>query len=149
MRTSSLLTLCLSVVVIVACSRSASTTPEPTSTPSATTGTGAAARAALPTGVTPQMVALGDSLFNNGACQRCHSKGGVGGQNGPVLTDNQWIHIDGSYDAIVRVVTTGVPKAAVKDSTRRFGMNPRGGPMNLTDDQVRAVAAYVFSISRR
>ena len=45
-------------------------------------------------------------------------------------------------------ITNGVPRAALKDQTRRFPMNPRGGPMNLNDDQVKAVAAYVYSISR-
>ena len=34
---------------------------------------------ARPALVTAANVALGDSLFNSGSCQRCHGKGGVGG----------------------------------------------------------------------
>ena len=103
----------------------------------------------MPAGVTAQMITLGDSLFNNGACQRCHGKLGVGAANGPALNDATWLQISGSYDEIVKVITTGVPRAAIKDSTHRFQMNPRGGPMNLTDDQVKAVAAYVYSLSHK
>ncbi len=42
----------------------------------------------------------------------------------------------------------GVPRAGLTDTPRRFAMNRRGGPMKLSDHQVRAVAAYVRSISR-
>ncbi len=94
------------------------------------------------------MVAHGDSLFNTGACQRCHGAKGVGGQNAPSLVTGPWLHHSGSYDEIVATITTGIARPALKDSTRRFPMNPRGGPMNLTDEQVRDVAAYVWSISR-
>jgi mono/diheme cytochrome c family protein len=102
---------------------------------------------ALPADITPAMLALGDSLFNNGSCQRCHGKGGVGAQNAPNLTDSQWLQITGKYDEIVKVITDGVPRTAIKDSTHQRAMNPRGGPMNLTDPQIRAIAAYVFRLS--
>lgn len=102
----------------------------------------------LPPEVTAVRVATGDSLFNNGACQRCHGAGGVGGPNAPSLTAGPWLHGAGSHEDIARVVTTGIPREQLKDSSRRFAMNPRGGPMNLTDEQVKAVAAYVWTISR-
>ena len=103
---------------------------------------------ALPRDVTPAMIALGDSLFNNGACRRCHGQGGVGGNNGPSLTTGPWLHANGNFDRIATVITTGVPRDSLKDTSRRFAMNPRGGPMQLTDEQVRAIAAYVHTISR-
>lgn len=102
----------------------------------------------MPAGVTPASIALGDSLFNTGACQRCHGQKGVGAQNGPSLVAGPWLHSTGKFEEIVSTITTGVPRTALKDATRRFPMNPRGGPMNLNDDQVKAVAAYVYSISR-
>ncbi len=102
---------------------------------------------ALPSDVTPAMIALGDSLFNAGSCQRCHGAKGVGANNGPSLVSDEWLHVDGSYNRLVSLITTGVPRDSLKVTTRR-PMNPRGGPMNLTDDQVRAVASYVFTISR-
>ena len=117
----------------------------------ATTAAAAAPKGpVMPAGVTPASIAMGDSIFNGtGApCQRCHGQKGVGGQNGPSLVAGPWLHSTGKYEEIVSTITTGVPRTALKDQTRRFPMNPRGGPMNLTDDQVKAVAAYVYSISR-
>jgi mono/diheme cytochrome c family protein len=75
--------------------------------------------------------------------------GGVGGQNGPALTDTTWLQISGRLDEIVRVIRDGVPATAIKNAAHRFPMNPRGGPMNLTDAQIRSVAAYVFMLTRR
>lgn len=102
---------------------------------------------ALPGDITPAMIALGDSLFHAGSCQRCHGAAGVGATNGPTLTTGAWLHVDGSFARLVSLITTGVPRDSLKVTTRR-PMNPRGGPMNLTDAQVRAVAGYVFTISR-
>ena len=45
---------------------------------------------------------------------------------------------------------TGVTKEEMKDQTRRFPMRARGGVQPLlTDEQVKAVAAYVWSISHK
>ncbi len=131
MRTGTLL-VCLTS--LVACGRAASVET--------------AAGPAYPAGVTAALVARGDSLFNSGSCQRCHGARGVGAQNGPSLVSGAWLHHRGTPEEIAATITTGVPRAALKDTSRRFPMNPRGGPMNLTDDQVKAVAAYVWSISR-
>ena len=93
-------------------------------------------------------IARGDSLFNAGACQRCHGQKGVGAQNGPSLVAGPWLHVDGSQAQIAALIISGVPREAVKDTTRRFPMRARGGPMNLTDAQAQDLAAYVVSISR-
>lgn len=104
---------------------------------------------ALPSGVTLALVAQGDSLFNAGSCQRCHGAKGIGAQNGPSLVAGPWLHHAGAYDEIVGTITTGIPREKLKDTTRRFPMGARGGQqMNLKDEQIRAVAAYVWSISR-
>jgi mono/diheme cytochrome c family protein len=104
----------------------------------------------MPAGVTMANITMGDSIFNTAGapCQRCHGQKGVGGQNGPSLVAGPWLQSTGKYEEIVATITNGVPRTALKDQTRRFPMNPRGGPMNLNDDQVKAVAAYVYSISR-
>ena len=103
-----------------------------------------------PAAVTEANIAIGDSLFNtnNAPCQRCHGQKGVGATNGPSLVTGPWLQSTGSFDEIVATITNGVPRASIKDATRRFQMNPRGGPMNLTDAQVQAISAYVWSISR-
>lgn len=107
-----------------------------------------ASKPSMPPGVTAAMIASGDSIFNTRSCKNCHLAGGVGGPRGPNLTDTLWIHIDGSYDSIVRLVTTGFTKAEQVEKSYQFSMNPRGG-INLTDDQIRAVAAYVYSLSHK
>ena len=116
-------------------------------------GSGAAASAAPKAPATPpevnaKNIALGDSIYHNGACQRCHGATAEGAQNGPSLVSGPWLHSTGKYEEIVATITNGVPRTQMKDQTRRFPMNPRGGPMNLNDDQVKALAAYVYSISR-
>lgn len=107
------------------------------------------AEPALPPGVTAEMVTEGERLYTTGSCQRCHGATAEGAANGPSLKSGPWLHIRGQYGEIVQLITTGVSREMKKDADRRFPMNPRGGPMNLTDEQVRAVAAYVWTISRK
>jgi len=98
----------------------------------------------LPEGVTPEMVAAGEAVFTGaGICFTCHMAGGVGGPLAPNLTDDEWLNVDGSYPAIVELVTTGVPEPEQHSGL----MLPKGGT-NISDDDVRAVAAYVWSLSR-
>jgi cytochrome c5 len=123
-----------------ACHSHSVSSPSPSTAP--------AAKPAMPPGVTATMIASGDSIFNNRSCKNCHLVGGIGGPRAPNLTDTQWIHIDGSYDSIVKLVTSGFTKAEQVDKTYQFSMNPRGG-VNLTDDQIRSVAAYVYSLSHK
>ncbi len=112
------------------------------------TGGGTAAKVATPPEVTPAAVALGDSLFNNGGCMRCHGAKGVGAANGPALNDGQWDQLTtGSYDEIRAIIVSGVPKEKIKVTTRPNAMGARGGRMNLNDTQISAVAAYVWTLS--
>ena len=113
-------------------------------------GTGAAAKPAVPAEVTAARVALGDSLFNNGGCMRCHGAKGVGAANGPVLADSQWDQLTtGSFEEIRAIIVSGVPKEKIKVTTRPNAMGPRGGRMNLNDAQITAVAAYVWTLSHK
>jgi len=110
----------------------------------------APAAPAKPAAVTAANVALGDSLFNNGACQRCHGKGAIGAANAPSLAGPKFLQMTtGSYDEIVKVITDGVAATAIKDPAHKFNMRARGGPMNLTDAQITAVAAYVWTLSHK
>jgi hypothetical protein len=113
---------------------------------------GAAARAmnGLPAGVTTRTIALDDSLFHASSCTRCHGADAKGAQNGPNLTTATHMHVNGTYDDFVRIITSGVPRDSIQDKSHRFGMQPRGGTQNpLNDDQIKAVAAYVFSLSHK
>lgn len=97
-----------------------------------------------PAGVTDSAIAWGDALFHGPAnCAGCHGDGGRGTERGPNITGALWLHGPGTYESIVEWVKHGVP--AWRTYTGE-AMPPGGGsPMNEGD--VRAVAAYVWSIS--
>jgi len=98
----------------------------------------------LPEGVTAAMVAEGQTIFTSaGICFTCHMEGGVGGPLAPNLTDEEWLNIDGSYESIVSNIMTGVPEPKEHPGL----MLPKGGT-NITDEQVQAVAAYVWTLSQ-
>lgn len=104
-------------------------------------------RQELPEGVTGAMVEAGEGLFGGaGFCYTCHGEDGRGvPQLGADLTDGEWVHTDGSYDDLVRLIRVGVSSEV---STVGVPMPPRGGG-RLSDNQVRALAAYVWTLSRR
>ena len=120
----------------------------PTPPPPAPSDTGAPGAggqgAALPPGVTQEMVQAGSTAFGTSVCAACHGPAGAGMQGlGPNLTDQTWLNTDGSYDGIVQVINTGVaqPKEA------QTPMPAKGGNTALTDPQVRQLAAYIYSRS--
>ena len=99
----------------------------------------------LPAGVTREMVNKGKTLFGGaGLCLACHGPDGKGGV-GPNLTDQQWLHGDGSYEALVKLITAGVP---LNDSKTGQMMPPKGGS-GISEADVKAVAAYVWSLSHK
>lgn len=98
---------------------------------------------ALPEGVTPAMIEEGAKLFKGaGLCAACHGVSATGGV-GPSLVDTVWLHSRGTFEEIARQITAGVPQAQAKGGMM---MPPRGGSA-ISDAQVRAVAAYVWSLS--
>lgn len=105
----------------------------------------AAQMGTLPEGVTQAMVDNGRGIYHaGGICYTCHGQNGVGVQGlGPALNDAEWLHSDGSYDAIVNQINVGVTAA---QSTTGTIMPPKGGAVTLTDDEVRAIGAYVYSL---
>ena len=104
-----------------------------------------AAAAAVPEGVTDTMVQEGQEIFAGvGICAVCHGLDATGAI-GPNLTDAEWLLDDGEYEQIVARILEGVTAA---EATFRPGatMPPKGGAA-ITDAQVRAVAAYVWTLS--
>jgi len=91
------------------------------------------------------LVDTGRQLFNEGSCARCHGDNGVGGNFGPDLTDDQWVQSEGDLDGIQETILWGVRRRDFGDPPRRFEMNPAGG-MQLEWDEIRALAAYVWSL---
>lgn len=101
-----------------------------------------------PPGATPQMVALGDSIFRGqaagGTCFTCHGMDAKGTALAPPLVRHKWLTGDGSYAFIQERITKGMPTPTPPYIA---AMPPMGGAQ-LTPDQIKAVAAYVYSISR-
>lgn len=99
--------------------------------------------------VAPATIAQGKAIFEGkqaGAlCFTCHGMNAKGTPGlAPDLTDAKWLHGDGSMAFLQQLITAGVPKP--KEAAAP--MPPMGGA-NLKTDQVQAVAAYVFSLSRK
>ena len=119
-------------------------------TPTPDPGTsGAVPVGELPAGVTAEMVAEGQQVFSGpGICISCHGPDASGTPLAPNLRDNEWLWVTnttdptGMYNEIVTRVQEGVPTPKTHPSP----MPPMGGAQ-LTEDQVRAVAAYVYSLS--
>ena len=100
----------------------------------------------LPKGVTLASVAKGKEIYNGaGICMSCHGPEGKGIPNlGANLTDDEWLHSDGSYEGIVKTVMGGVTAQA---SSSGVPMPAKGGT-NISDDDAKAAAAYVWTLSR-
>ena len=97
--------------------------------------------AGAPAGVTQEMVESGAQSFST-VCAACHGAGGAGTPAAPPLNDAQWLNISGAYEEIVTIINNGVPNPKEHPAP----MPPRGGG-SFTDEQVRALGAYVFALS--
>lgn len=99
----------------------------------------------LPPEVTSSTVAQGKDLFaGEGLCMACHGADAKGAL-GPDLTDRTWLHGTGKFSEIIARILEGVSS---EQSKLGQIMPPKGGS-GLTDQQVRLVAAYVWSLSHR
>jgi cbb3-type cytochrome c oxidase subunit III len=105
----------------------------------------AVAQATLPSGVTQAMVDKGNEIFHKqGLCYACHGQDAKG-LVGPNLTDDVWIHSKGSLDEIVVQINKGVTKEEAKSGVPM----PAKGGSSISDDEVKAVAAYVWTLSHK
>jgi mono/diheme cytochrome c family protein len=86
-------------------------------------------------------------MFNSGSCQRCHMQGGQGSERAPALTDDEWLHSDGSPEGIRGTIVSGVAEDEFKGGDHPYPMYAMGG-MELDEDGLNALAAYVWSLSR-
>ena len=100
---------------------------------------------ALAAGVTQEQFDEGERLFGGaGGCMACHGPNAGGSTLGPDLTDDEWLHVDApEVDAVASVIRDGVAEPVQYPAP----MPPMGGA-SLNDDQVRALAAYIASITQ-
>jgi mono/diheme cytochrome c family protein len=98
-----------------------------------------------PSGVTVEQVRLGFDLYHGkGACGTCHGELGVGAPDGPPLVVGQWKLGPGTMEWLAHMT-----RHAGWGATSRHGEpQPMRGPTVLDSAEVRAVASYVWSISR-
>ena len=92
-------------------------------------------------------VKQGQQIFTGkGLCQTCHGPDATGTQLAPDLTDDTWINIETpvTQEKIASLVKTGVPNPVKHQAP----MPPMGGA-SLTDDELQAVSAYVYSLSHQ
>jgi glucose/arabinose dehydrogenase/mono/diheme cytochrome c family protein len=141
--------------------------PQTVSPPSPPVGTAAAAKALppeglhkdagtaasasslpVPPGTSRRAVALGKQIFagqvGGAPCTGCHGSDGKGTPLGPDVTSGKWTWSDGSLGGIQKTITAGVPNP----KSYRNPMPPMGGAQ-LSQDQVSAVAAYVWALGHR
>ncbi len=145
----------LTVLVVVGCSVGAATedtddlgatASRPAASvddaPSSGLAAGSAERLA---GITDVMVQEGAQIYAGaGICAACHGPDGKGAI-GPDLTDAEWLVGDGEFEQLVDQILKGVP---ADEATNELGaiMPPKGGAA-ITDAQVTAVAAYIWTLS--
>lgn len=99
----------------------------------------------LPSGMTIRMIQQGDSIFRGkGGCVTCHGPDATGMPNagsgitrGVSFIPNEWPSIDS-------LITAGIPEALTRSGV---AMPARGAVSNLTPDEVKLVAAYVWAIA--
>jgi mono/diheme cytochrome c family protein len=93
----------------------------------------------------PALIARGDAVYHGaGNCYACHGSNATGSV-GPDLTDSEWVHSKGTYEDIVAQINSGVAKEQSKSGIL---MPPKGGGA-ISDDDVKAVAAYVYSLRQK
>ncbi len=87
--------------------------------------------------ITPAMIDAGRKIFHgDGGCFACHGPDLGGTAIAPDLKDSTWKNGDGSYADIIKIVSGGVPGTLMVSH-----------PGGISDEQLRKVAAYVWSVS--
>ena len=96
---------------------------------------------------TQEMIDQGRSVFvGPGNCTLCHGQDAQGGTLGPDLTDGAWIWFE-SEDPNLWQELTDLIRDGIEAPAEFLSPMPARGGANLTDEQVRAVAAYVLSLN--
>ena len=128
-------------LVVVGCGGGKKKEPTPTPKPAPTA---TSAPTPTPSGPSPEAVAEGKKLFEQ-TCSACHGKDAKGLPNlGKDLTTSEFVK-GLSDDELLAFIKKGRP---VSDPANTTGvdMPPKGGNPALTDDQLRAIIAFIRSI---
>jgi mono/diheme cytochrome c family protein len=100
----------------------------------------------LPSGMTIETIVAGDAIYHGkGNCFACH---GAEGEGLPAAGDALTVSLNWAqynWNSIDSLIAHGIPQVLTRSPIQ---MPPRGGKSNLTSDETRRVAAYVWAISR-
>lgn len=100
----------------------------------------------LPAGLTLDAIRAGDSLFHGkGHCFACHGADATGLPDAGSALTMGLNFVPAEWAPIDSVIVVGMPEAVARSA---IGMPPRGGKSDLTSDETRAIAAYVWAISQ-
>jgi mono/diheme cytochrome c family protein len=101
---------------------------------------------ALPAGMTLDQIRSGDSLFHGkGNCFACHGADATGLPDaGSALTMGLYF-VPMEWHPIDSLITAGIPDPLTRSA---IAMPPRGGKSNLSPQETRSIAAYVWAISQ-
>jgi cytochrome c len=100
----------------------------------------------LPSGMTMAMIVQGDSLFRGkGGCQTCHGQEASGMPNMGSGITSGLLFIPPQWGAIDSLIQAGIPEAVTRTT---INMPARGASSNLTPEESRLIAAYVWAISQ-
>ena len=105
---------------------------------------GEASALPVPPGATAAQVARGLAVFKGGSCGACHGADAGGGPIGPPLNTGSPLWTDGGPASIKDLIAKGVPAP----KQYRSPMPPMGGAQ-LSDDDLNAVAAYVWAVGHQ
>ena len=100
----------------------------------------------LPPGMTIATIVSGDEIYHGkGNCAACHGTEGQGlpAEGDAITAGLNWAQYD--WNSIDSLITAGIPQVLTRSPIQ---MPPRGGRSDLTADEVRRVAAYVWAISQ-
>ena len=101
---------------------------------------------ALPQGVTLDLIRRGDDLYRGkAACNTCHGPdgGGMPASGSGITASTNFVPAEVS--AIDSLIKVGIPEPTTRTPV---AMPPRGAQSNLTDDETRRLAAYVWAVSQ-
>lgn len=101
----------------------------------------------VPAGSTKAQVALGGQVFagkDGATCGGCHGSNAEGSPIGANLTAGTYLWSDGSLAGIEKTIRNGVPEP----KEHLGGMPPLGGAQ-LSEVDVKAVAAYVWAVGHK
>jgi len=102
----------------------------------------------VPPGSSSEQVARGEKIFSgeiaDATCAGCHGANGIGTPVGPNLTTGTWLWSDGSLAALTTTIKDGVP-----EPKQHPGAMPPMGGITLSDEDLAAVASYVWAIGHK